>query len=190
MTPSPIVIWLIVLLISLSGVLVNIFKTGEKVKVKYSEDRGTLFVFRVIVLSALGLSLMAYHWQIGRVIWSPMIIYSAYFLLAVGLIIRWVAIRSLGDAFTVKVTILDTHPLKVNGLYQWVRHPSYSGLLLYYFSLGLIMQNWISLLLLTLGPLIAVINRILIEEAVLIRHFREAYTNYQKRTWRLFPFIY
>ena len=111
-------------------------------------------------------------------------------LVFAGLALRWAAVLSLGSAFTVQIAILTNHSLKTDGVYKYIRHPSYTGLLLYYLGLGLAMQNWLCLLLLVAGPLIAVLNRIRLEENVLRGHFGEAYSDYVSRTGKLIPFIY
>jgi len=77
-----------------------------------------------------------------------------------------------------------------NGIYKLVRHPSYSGLLLYYLGLGLIMHNYISLSILIIGPLFAVAMRIRKEEQFLEDHFGEDYRLYRMTSHRLIPFIY
>ena len=113
-----------------------------------------------------------------------------YFLVVFGLCLRWFSIWKLGRAFTVSVKIVDNHQLNTSGIYKYIRHPSYTGLLLYYLGLALVMQNLVSLMLLIFAPFIAVFYRIRQEETVLVRHFGAKYLAYQKLSWRLFPFIF
>ncbi|HKC35820.1 MAG TPA: isoprenylcysteine carboxylmethyltransferase family protein, partial [Chitinophagaceae bacterium] len=80
--------------------------------------------------------------------------------------------------------------LKTDGIYKKIRHPSYTGFLMYYIGLGLIMQNWICLLLLTLVPFLVVLIRIKHEELVLNRHFGDQYKSYTQNTWKLFPYVF
>jgi protein-S-isoprenylcysteine O-methyltransferase Ste14 len=179
-----------VVVISFSGVFVNFFRKGKNEKIKYTEDENTLLWFRVLVPMALLVSVIFYFLKMGHFPIGATGLTIGYIVLALGLIIRWVAISSLGEAFTVKVSILEKHPLKSNGIYRYIRHPSYTGLILYYVALGIIMQNWICFLLLLLFPLVAVINRIQVEEKVLLENFQSEYVHYQKRSWRLIPFLY
>ncbi len=51
-------------------------------------------------------------------------------LLAAALAFRWTAIFTLGRSFSVNVAIHAAQTLHKTGLYRFVRHPSYSGLLL------------------------------------------------------------
>jgi protein-S-isoprenylcysteine O-methyltransferase Ste14 len=179
-----------VLVISFSGIFINLFRKEKNEKIKYTEDENTLLWFRVLVPMALLISVIFYVLKMGHFPIGATGLSIGYLVLALGLIIRWVAISSLGNAFTVKVSILEKHTLKTNGIYRYIRHPSYTGLLLYYLALGIIMQNGVCFLLLLIFPLLAVINRIQVEEKVLLENFQSEYDNYQKRSWRLIPFLY
>ncbi|MEL7339126.1 MAG: isoprenylcysteine carboxylmethyltransferase family protein, partial [Bacteroidota bacterium] len=107
-----------------------------------------------------------------------------------GLLLRWWAVRHLGQAFTVQLQVRPAQRLIGDGPFRLVRHPSYSGLLLYYLGLGLLMGNPLSLLILVILPAWAVLNRVSLEEKLLQEHFGEAYQIYQTRTWRLLPWVY
>ena len=71
-----------------------------------------------------------------------------------------------------------------------IRHPSYTGLLLYYLGLGIVMQNYFSIFILLLLPIYVVINRIKTEEKFLINFFGDEYIEYQNRTYKLIPKLY
>ena len=111
-------------------------------------------------------------------------------MIYVGIVIRIIAIVSLGQFFTVDVTIRVDHRLKKDGIYKYLRHPSYSGSLLSFIGLGLTMNNWISLLLISFSIIIAFIFRINVEEKVLIEQFGSEYIEYKKVTRGLIPFIF
>ena len=76
------------------------------------------------------------------------------------------------------------------GIYKKIRHPSYTGLLMYYFGLGIVMQNWICIVILSVIPMGVVFFRIKKEEAVLTSHFGTAYKTYMRQSYKLFPLIY
>lgn len=185
-----ITILLIALTISASGIVVNLFKKAQNLPIHRAHDQATLFWFRLLVPLSLVLALACCFGGFGTLPFPVAITFIAYGLVVSGLAIRWAAILSLGRAFTVQVVILEGHRLKTDGLYHRIRHPSYTGLLLYYLGLGLLMHNWISLLLLVGGPLAAVVNRIRQEELVLLGHFQDTYRDYQAHSWRLFPYLY
>jgi protein-S-isoprenylcysteine O-methyltransferase len=90
----------------------------------------------------------------------------------------------LGKAFSANVAIRQEQKLKQSGLYRFVCHPSYSGLLLILLAVGLHSRNWAGLLVLIVPATAALIYRIHIEEAALSEAFGEQYADYSKATWR------
>lgn len=177
------------IIIILSGIYVNFQrKSDDSEKLKVAADN-TLLIFRLAVPISLILSIVSYFIGWGDFEFNPSV-YLGYGLVILGLSIRWYSIYSLGRSFQVNVTIMKDQQLVKHGIYKLVRHPSYTGLLLYYAGLGLIMHNYISLLILLIGPLFAVAMRIAKEEKFLEDHFGEDYTRYRKTSNRLIPFIY
>lgn len=112
------------------------------------------------------------------------------FWIIAGMIFRFISIWSLGRFFTVDVTIRRNHKLKKDGLYRLIRHPSYAGSVISFIGFGLSLNNWISLIIIIISIIYAMLNRIKIEEKVLIDHFGSEYTEYMKNTYRLIPWIY
>ena len=106
------------------------------------------------------------------------------------MIIRFIAIRTLGNFFTVNLAVHSDHRIIQHGLYKFIRHPSYSGLLISFIGLGLSMNNWLSLLLVVVPILLIMLHRINIEEKMLGKQFGSEYAAYRKRTWRLVPGIF
>lgn len=115
---------------------------------------------------------------------------AGFALLVLGISIRWTAIRTLGRLFTGMVTIKHDHLLIRHGLYRYVRHPSYTGLLIAHLGLGLSFVSWVSLALSTIPFLVAATYRIRVEEQALRQAFGEAYVTYSEETWRLIPWLY
>lgn len=107
-----------------------------------------------------------------------------------GLAFRWYSIIYLGRFFTVNVEIAADHELIESGPYRRLRHPSYTGALLAFYGLALCTQNWASLAIMTVGPTIAFLYRIHVEEAALASAFGERYQAYRRRTARLIPALY
>jgi protein-S-isoprenylcysteine O-methyltransferase Ste14 len=115
---------------------------------------------------------------------------ASLLVLLAGMVIRWTAILTLGKAFSANVAIQKEQKLKRSGLYRFVRHPSYSGLLLILLAVGLESRNWAGLLVLIVPTTAALLYRIRIEEAALSEAFGKQYTDYGKATWRLVPGLY
>jgi protein-S-isoprenylcysteine O-methyltransferase Ste14 len=58
--------------------------------------------------------------------------------IALGIALRWSAMRALGDAFTSETVFAPGRPIVDRGLYRWTRHPSDLGLVLYAGGLALL----------------------------------------------------
>ncbi len=111
-------------------------------------------------------------------------------LLIAGGIIRLVAIRTLGQYFTINLTIQNDHKLITTGLYHYIRHPAYSGAILSIVGIGIAYTNIISFILIALPYCIFIAIRIKNEEQVMEDYFKEEYIEWKKSTKRIIPFIY
>ena len=111
-------------------------------------------------------------------------------LICLGLALRWLAIFELKKYFTVSVTIGEDHQLIQEGLYRYIRHPSYTGSLLSFLGLGISLNNWLSLLIIFLPILYSFLYRISVEEEALSKSFSTKYEDYRKKTKRLIPGVY
>lgn len=112
------------------------------------------------------------------------------FLFVLGIGLRWWSIIHLGRFFTVDVAIAKDHKVVSDGPYRTVRHPSYSGALMAFFGLGLLINNWLAALLLVVPITLMFLWRMKVEEQALSSALGTAYTDYMKRTKRLVPFLY
>jgi protein-S-isoprenylcysteine O-methyltransferase Ste14 len=110
-------------------------------------------------------------------------------LFAVGMGLRLAATVQLGPRFSAYVTVQPGHRLVDTGLYRRVRHPIYAGSLLALVGLFLVFRSRLVVAALPVY-LAGVLWRIGDEERLLAPEFGDAYRSYQRRTWRLFPFLY
>jgi len=111
-------------------------------------------------------------------------------VLVIALAIRWTAIYTLGKSFSSNVAILDSQSLNRSGLYRYVRHPSYLGLMLVFLSVGLHSRNWLSLAIAVVPTTAALLYRIRVEESALRQAFGDAYVSYSKEVSRLIPGLF
>lgn len=111
-------------------------------------------------------------------------------LIVSGMILRWVAIASLKTAFTVDVAVASDQQVKADGIYRWIRHPSYAGSILSLVGFGIALRHWTSMVVLIVPITLAFLYRIEVEERALIGGLGEAYASYARRTKRLVPFVY
>lgn len=89
-----------------------------------------------------------------------------------------------------KLVIEEEHRLITTGLYQYIRHPMYSGFLLLFFGYSLSFGSIVITIAISVAFFLIFKTRMDIEEKLLISEFGEEYSSYIKRTKRLFPLLY
>jgi len=173
----------------ISEILLNrLFLSGNTDK--SNQDKGSLRFIWIAIALAIPLGVVCsifIKFPIGNI---PLIPYLGLLIILAGMVFRFMAILTLGKMFTVDVTIRDNHRIKKDGLYGIIRHPSYSGSILSFIGFGISLNNWISLIIITILIISAMLYRIKIEEKLLIDHFGSDYLEYAKKTYRLIPWIY
>ena len=115
--------------------------------------------------------------------------YFGLLLFFAGSILRLAAVFVLGRRFSGLVAIQPDHQLKTDGLYRYIRHPSYTGLIASMMGYVLIFRSTIGLVLIIFLFLL-LISRMNDEERFLEAHFGEQYSRYRLKTRRLVPFVY
>ncbi|MGO9337563.1 MAG: methyltransferase family protein [Terracidiphilus sp.] len=154
-------------------------------------DRGSMAILWVTIVA----SITAAEWIAGAT--KPNMFGGAHWLriaavvvMIAGIVVRWTAILSLGKAFSANVAIRDSQTVYRKGLYRFVRHPSYSGMLLIFVAIALHERNWFAAAAVTVPTTLALLYRIHVEEAALNQAFGEQYASYCSATKRLIPGIY
>ena len=183
----PKLLWIGFVLFPLSEILLGIWKRAKPGNTR-AEDRGSLRMLWSVILAALAVA-SALMWVTATRLPLPPTLCNALALglLLGGLAIRWSSILHLGRLFTVDVAIHDDHTLIQSGLYRYVRHPSYSGLLMAFLGIAVYSANWLCMIMLIVPITIALLKRIAIEEAALKRELGNVYGIYCARTKRLVP---
>lgn len=111
-------------------------------------------------------------------------------LIALGVYLRHVSIKTLGKFFVTKVQVTNDHRLIKDGIYSLLRHPSYTGLIIGFLGSTLALGSGISLAIFVFAGLPAYFYRIRVEEQALISVFGEEYLKYKSDTYAIFPFVY
>ena len=120
----------------------------------------------------------------------PFLGYPGCLFIAFGITIRLMAVATLKQQFTTKVSIIERHKIVETGIYKIIRHPAYLGYLASLFGIGLVLGNWVGLTALVMLPLAGILYRIHVEESVLLAYFGPPYQEYVNRTKRLLPGIW
>ncbi len=173
----------------LSEVAIFILLRSQKDDKKHA-DKGSVYLIWVVFLTSIFSAIYVSYLHQFQLSANNEIVYFGLFLIILGVILRLLVIKTLGQFFTVDVAIRHGHHLKKGGFYKYLRHPSYSASLISFIGFGISLNNWISIILVTIPIFIAYIIRIKIEENTLIGYFGNEYSDYMKVTKRIIPFIY
>jgi protein-S-isoprenylcysteine O-methyltransferase Ste14 len=108
-------------------------------------------------------------------------------LMVAGIALRQWAVAVLGRFFTIEVRVQPRQTVVERGPYRWVRHPSYTGMIVTFLGLGLALGSWASLALLAVLPTAGLVYRIHFEERALLDALGEPYRRFAASRPRLFP---
>jgi protein-S-isoprenylcysteine O-methyltransferase Ste14 len=146
-------------------------------------------VTQALLLIALVISLFVVHvfakWPLWLVI-TGRVIGTILFMIGVGML--FIGLTCLGRNLTPLPKPKKNATLKQGGIYRFVRHPMYGGVILLVHGLAFLFAN-------TLTLIIAVLSfafydgKASVEEEWLTERFPE-YKDYRKRTRKLVPWIY
>ena len=182
---------LIALAIVLAALSAAALFAGGNLSSGVREDRANRWV--IVVFSVIGL-LQAFlpAWTDRKGIWTidgDAVRWLGVILFAAGGALRIWPVFVLGNRFSGLVAIQPRHSLVTSGVYRFIRHPSYLGLLVSSLGWGLAFRSGVGVLLaaLLIPPLIA---RIQAEERLLRSEFGAEYDSYRGRTSRLIPGLY
>ncbi len=107
----------------------------------------------------------------------------------VGLTVALVAVGTLRRFYLSTLVIIDGHQLIKHGIYRFIRHPIYLGVITICFGVPAYAPSLYGFLVMSLLiPLFLV--RIKLEEGLLIEEFGDAYRRYMSETKKLIPFVY
>jgi protein-S-isoprenylcysteine O-methyltransferase len=194
---GPLTDWRYWLFFALSAVLV-----GSQPDVEYSklgraqatpEDRSTLLILQIAAYFVFALSFGVYLWQRhtkGPLPCADPISITGAVVATGGMILRVWAIRTLGRWFTAAVTVQEGQELIQHGIYRFIRHPSYTGAILFWSFLPFLLNVPLCVVLAWPVLLYAYAKRIDAEEATLAGKFGQAFETYRSKTRKLFPFVY
>ncbi|MDH5174105.1 MAG: isoprenylcysteine carboxylmethyltransferase family protein [Elusimicrobiota bacterium] len=108
-------------------------------------------------------------------------------IVAIRIWLKWWAMLTLGEYWSVQIEIRESHKLTRDGPYRYVRHPAYLSNLMEYLGVPLIANAYYVLI----GVLIIYIPlnliRLHLEERELIRKFGKEYEDYRDKVPALFP---
>jgi protein-S-isoprenylcysteine O-methyltransferase Ste14 len=133
---------------------------------------------------------LAAVWTGAAIPWlRPQITIAGIVVFVLGSALRWWAILTLGQYFTFEVAVRSTQSVVQSGPYRFVRHPSYTGILIMLLGVGLALTNWASIVVMLVGGLVGLLYRIRVEERALVEALGQPYTDYMRHSRMFIPFI-
>jgi protein-S-isoprenylcysteine O-methyltransferase Ste14 len=176
-------------------ILYLIFERIFQAPVPGGEDRdqGSIMIIWATSSFTYLFSIADYYWL--RQYWNPLEWNKAWAfagcaLFAGGLLLRALAMRTLGRFFTISVQTHSEQKLIKDGVYSRLRHPAYTGLLLIVLGFVTVFSSLVGYIAFVVLTVPGLLNRIRIEEQALTDMFGDAYREYSKQAKRLVPFIY
>jgi protein-S-isoprenylcysteine O-methyltransferase Ste14 len=155
------------------------------------QDRGTQILLWIVICVSLNIVGLVHQYfpvdMPGSDSWLRPV---AFGILILGLVIRAVAIFTLGRAFSANVALRPGQQLQRSRLYAFVRHPSYLGLELIFLAFALHSRTWACFAVVFVPTTLAVLYRIHVEEIALRQAFGADYEDYSRTTKRLIPGVY
>lgn len=173
----------------ISEFLLNVFKYSRTRE--GGADAGSLPLIWIVILVSMLIGMLIPSYVPGAALPTDRGLYIAGFtVFGIGALLRWYSIFYLGRFFTVDVRVGADHKVIDTGPYRWIRHPSYTGVLLEFIGFAICVGNALSMLVILLPTFCAFLYRIRIEEQALQNGLGENYVTYMRRTKRLIPFVY
>ena len=155
-------------------------------------DRGSLLVVVAFIYAGLGggfaLAGAVHAAAIPDARWPLFVL--GLVLMSAGIAIRQCAVALLGRFFTIDVRVHPGQAVVERGPYRWVRHPSYTGMILTFIGIGLAFGNGAALAVLAVVPTVGLLVRIRFEERALLYGLGEPYRRFAANRPRLFPGVW
>jgi protein-S-isoprenylcysteine O-methyltransferase Ste14 len=154
-------------------------------------DQGSRKYIGISIFTGMILAYMAGTYPVFRMQIDPdTLVGLSITIMGIGIIIRFLAIRTLGHHFRTLIHIREDHTVVNTGLYRYIRHPAYLGLLISILGVTIVFQNFLIPVIVIAMLLPAILFRISYEEAALCKQLGREYEEYRKETWKLIPYIY
>ncbi len=163
---------------------------GRSAEQSYDRGSGSIILLGILLLPGILVALAGLLPSTSIARHRTLLFTAGIVVMVLGVALRWLAVRALGRQFSPMVAIQPNHEIVSDGLYRFVRHPSYSGTMTTLLGVGMTTDNWLSILVAAVGGLGIYSYRVTVEERTLLREMGEDYRRYMGKTKRFIPWIY
>jgi protein-S-isoprenylcysteine O-methyltransferase Ste14 len=161
---------------------------GEQGKFVYRQRLVRIVLELSMYIALLFLPLFDRH-GIGVIHEGNMVRWLGVVLSGLGFTLVFWSGVALGRQYSADVTIQKGHHLITSGVYRFIRHPRYLGVIALAIGISCVFRSWIGLIA-SLVFLAVLIYRISDEEATMHKEFGMEWEAYCENSWRLIPFIF
>lgn len=180
-------------LIATFGANVSGAKKGLKSQFTQVKEKPESYLQKLpLVISSLSLVVLIISlFQIGTLEYTKE--NELYRIIGAGfyIIFSWIQISSykkLGENYSQEIVILKKHSLVKDGIYKYIRHPQYFSQIIVDLSSALATLSFILIPFAAINiPLL--IMRASMEDKLHLKHFKDEFTEYKKKSGFFIPFI-
>jgi len=113
-----------------------------------------------------------------------------FLLFIIGLILQGVAEATLGKYYLPSIGTVEGQKIIKNGIYKYIRHPGYLGVIIIFFGLGFVTYSLLGILGAFIVSLMVYVGEVIPEEKYMLEKFGKEYEEYMKETFRFIPYIF
>jgi len=169
----------------IGGVIMpSLRRRGARVR---RRSRGTEVLVLVAWIGVIGVS--AGLGENGVLLLPDWFTYVGDAVIISGVVLRQWAIAVLGRYFSGVIGVQQDQKVVESGPYRYVRHPSYSGVLLILVGIAAAMLSLVAVAAAILLFWLGYGYRMVVEERVLVSELGDSYVEYMNRTKRVVPFV-
>ena len=169
----------------IGGVIMpSLRRRGARVR---RRSRGTEVLVLVAWIGVIGVS--AGLGENGVLLLPDWFTYVGDAVIISGVVLRQWAMAVLGRYFSGVIGVQQDQKVVESGPYRYVRHPSYSGVLLILVGIAAAMLSLVAVAAAILLFWLGYGYRMVVEERVLVSELGDSYVEYMNRTKRVVPFV-
>jgi len=173
-------------------------KHEKSIDEKYGKDRVTKIIgsifgliillwIIIVIVYFFAYDFLNWFWRIS-LLDNDFVKIIAIIIMCIGLLLSFIFTRTVGKSIKEAVASEEKPQLITTGIYNYIRHPAYTAMILSYMGTFLIIPN-VLMLIFFLGGIFVVYKHSREEEKSLMKIYKEEYEMYKKRVGRFLPKI-